>query len=89
MLGIKTSHLLQTTGEKTDFTYPSREIDKLTGFKTRNLLCVPIHSDKGIIGVTEMVNKKLVIYGARFFEEGSQILTKQKLESTVFLLLIG
>ncbi|XP_063691234.1 cAMP and cAMP-inhibited cGMP 3',5'-cyclic phosphodiesterase 10A-like, partial [Bolinopsis microptera] len=37
----------------------NKEIDKLTGFKTRNLLCIPIHSDKGIIGVTEMVNKKL------------------------------
>ena len=41
---------------------PNREIDKLTGFKTRNLLCIPIHSDKGIIGVTEMVNKKLVSF---------------------------
>ncbi len=35
------------------------EIDKITGFVTRNILCVPIKTFKGeIIGVAQMLNKK-------------------------------
>mmetsp|Transcript_131627 Transcript_131627/g.281451 ORF Transcript_131627/g.281451 Transcript_131627/m.281451 type:complete len:850 (+) Transcript_131627:75-2624(+) len=33
------------------------EIDRKTGFKTRNILCVPIKSRNGIIGVAELINK--------------------------------
>ncbi|RKY02458.1 hypothetical protein DRP77_07895 [Candidatus Poribacteria bacterium] len=32
-------------------------IDKITGFKTRNLLCVPIKLEGKVIGVLEVVNK--------------------------------
>jgi len=37
----------------------NREIDKQTGFKTRNMICTPIRTVKGeIIGVAQVLNKK-------------------------------
>ena len=34
------------------------EVDRLTGYKTRNILCLPITNVKGeCIGVTQMINK--------------------------------
>lgn len=37
----------------------NKEIDKITGFKTRNILCMPIRNLKGeIIGVFQLLNKK-------------------------------
>eukprot|EP00933_Yihiella_yeosuensis_P082873 TRINITY_DN96884_c0_g1_i1.p1 TRINITY_DN96884_c0_g1~~TRINITY_DN96884_c0_g1_i1.p1 ORF type:complete len:881 (+),score=143.70 TRINITY_DN96884_c0_g1_i1:50-2692(+) len=37
------------------------EVDRATGFKTRNILCVPIRASKaGIIGVAQLINK---VYG--------------------------
>eukprot|EP00727_Mastigamoeba_balamuthi_P002427 m51a1_g12181 hypothetical protein (975) ;mRNA; r:293-4272 len=54
-----------TTGEvqNIDDVYSDKrfntDIDKITGFKTRNIICVPIKSsDERIIGVTEIINKK-------------------------------
>lgn len=36
----------------------SDEIDKLTGYKTKSLLCMPIHNSDGeIIGVAQGINK--------------------------------
>lgn len=36
----------------------SDEIDKLTGYKTKSLLCMPIHNSDGeIIGVAQAINK--------------------------------
>jgi signal transduction histidine kinase len=35
-----------------------REIDKKSGFKTRNLLCVPLRVKERIIGVVEVVNRR-------------------------------
>lgn len=36
----------------------SDEIDKLTGYKTKSLLCMPIRSSDGeIIGVAQAINK--------------------------------
>ncbi|XP_019855662.1 PREDICTED: cGMP-dependent 3',5'-cyclic phosphodiesterase-like isoform X2 [Amphimedon queenslandica] len=40
-----------------------KEIDKTTGFVTRNLLCIPIMDQTGVVGVAQLVNKK----GGRFF----------------------
>jgi adenylate cyclase len=38
----------------------NREVDRQTGFKTRNILCVPItHRDGKIIGVTQVLNKSV------------------------------
>ncbi|MEE9497195.1 MAG: GAF domain-containing protein, partial [Desulfobacterales bacterium] len=34
-----------------------QEIDKLTGFKTRSVLCVPLFSQRKVIGVLEVLNK--------------------------------
>jgi putative methionine-R-sulfoxide reductase with GAF domain len=35
-----------------------QSVDKMTGFRTRNLVCVPIFNNRGeITGVTEMINK--------------------------------
>jgi class 3 adenylate cyclase/putative methionine-R-sulfoxide reductase with GAF domain len=34
------------------------DIDKRTGFKTKNLLCVPMISSGRVIGVVELINKK-------------------------------
>ncbi|MGD2272326.1 MAG: response regulator [Desulfobacterales bacterium] len=34
-----------------------QEIDKLTGFKTRSVLCVPLLSHNNVIGVLEVLNK--------------------------------
>jgi adenylate cyclase len=37
----------------------NREVDKQTGFKTRNMICTPIRTVKGeIIGVAQVLNKK-------------------------------
>ena len=34
----------------------SQEVDKATGFATRALLCVPLHTRHGVIGVVEFIN---------------------------------
>jgi len=33
------------------------EIDRLTGYETRSVLCVPLKLSRGVIGVTELLNK--------------------------------
>ena len=39
------------------------EIDKDTGYRTKNLLCMPVHNREGeIIGVTQAINKKTGIF---------------------------
>ncbi|VDK71405.1 unnamed protein product [Litomosoides sigmodontis] len=35
----------------------NREIDQKTGYKTRNILCMPIFIRKSVIGVVQMINK--------------------------------
>jgi cGMP-dependent 3',5'-cyclic phosphodiesterase len=35
-----------------------KEVDKSTGFVTRNILCIPIIDHSGVVGVAELVNKK-------------------------------
>jgi len=34
------------------------DIDTITGFKTRSILCVPLKTKSGIVGVIELLNKK-------------------------------
>ncbi|RJR20450.1 MAG: GAF domain-containing protein [Desulfobacteraceae bacterium] len=46
------------------------EIDQLTGFRTRSVLCVPIISQGRVIGVIEVLNK----IGGDFSEDDSEIL---------------
>lgn len=42
-----------------------REVDEVTGFKTRNVLCIPI-SDRGeLIGVLQLLNRKAGTFDAR------------------------
>ncbi|GCB69868.1 hypothetical protein scyTo_0008464 [Scyliorhinus torazame] len=49
------------------------EIDKLTGYKTKSLLCMPIrNSDGEIIGVAQAINKN--IGGAPFTEDDEKVL---------------
>jgi cAMP and cAMP-inhibited cGMP 3',5'-cyclic phosphodiesterase 10 len=33
------------------------EIDKKTGYHTKNILCMPISGKNGIIGVVQMINR--------------------------------
>jgi adenylate cyclase len=36
----------------------NKEVDKLTGYRTRNMLCMPLRDMRGkIIGVTQIINK--------------------------------
>ncbi|KAL5012133.1 hypothetical protein ScPMuIL_010684 [Solemya velum] len=48
----------QTVNIKDAYNDPrfNREIDKATGYKTRNILCMPIISKSEIVGVVQMVN---------------------------------
>ncbi|KAK1789665.1 hypothetical protein P4O66_014914, partial [Electrophorus voltai] len=51
----------------------SDEIDKLTGYKTKSLLCMPIrNSDGAIIGVAQAINKSPS--GALFTEDDEKVL---------------
>jgi adenylate cyclase len=37
----------------------SQEVDQKTGYRTRNILCVPMHNSEGVtIGVTQVINKR-------------------------------
>ena len=36
----------------------NRDIDKLTGFRTKNIICVPMKTQKAFVGVIEVLNKK-------------------------------
>ena len=38
------------------------EVDSITGFQTRSVLCVPLKMKAGIIGVVELLNKKEGVY---------------------------
>ncbi|KAJ8012731.1 hypothetical protein DPEC_G00045930 [Dallia pectoralis] len=51
----------------------SDEIDKLTGYKTKSLLCMPIHNSDGeIIGVAQAINRSPG--GALFTEDDEKVL---------------
>ncbi|XP_043922783.1 dual 3',5'-cyclic-AMP and -GMP phosphodiesterase 11A-like [Protopterus annectens] len=51
----------------------SDEIDKLTGYKTKSILCMPIHNSDGeIIGVVQAINKNPS--GAPFTEDNEKVL---------------
>ncbi|XP_056436301.1 dual 3',5'-cyclic-AMP and -GMP phosphodiesterase 11A [Gadus chalcogrammus] len=51
----------------------SDEIDKMTGYKTQSLLCMPIHNSDGeVIGVAQAINKSPG--GALFTEEDERVL---------------
>uniref|UniRef100_A0A8C1YTT4 Phosphodiesterase n=1 Tax=Cyprinus carpio TaxID=7962 RepID=A0A8C1YTT4_CYPCA len=51
----------------------SDEIDKLTGYKTKSLLCMPIHNSDGeVIGVAQAINKSPG--GALFTEDDEKVL---------------
>uniref|UniRef100_A0A3B3BEV8 Phosphodiesterase n=1 Tax=Oryzias melastigma TaxID=30732 RepID=A0A3B3BEV8_ORYME len=51
----------------------SDEIDKLTGYKTKSLLCMPIHNSDGeIIGVAQAINK--TSNGELFTEDDEKVL---------------
>ncbi|XP_019945560.1 dual 3',5'-cyclic-AMP and -GMP phosphodiesterase 11A [Paralichthys olivaceus] len=51
----------------------SDEIDKLTGYKTKSLLCMPIHNSDGeIIGVAQAINKNS--NGELFNEDDEKVL---------------
>lgn len=52
----------------------SDEIDKLTGYKTKSLLCMPIrNSDGEIIGVAQAINKSSS--GELFTEDDEKVIT--------------
>ncbi|XP_046854037.1 cGMP-dependent 3',5'-cyclic phosphodiesterase-like isoform X2 [Xenia sp. Carnegie-2017] len=44
---------------KDAYSHPKfcKDIDRKTGFKTRNILCFPIRDEKEVIGVGELINK--------------------------------
>lgn len=46
-----------------------KEIDKSTGFTTRNILCFPIKDNTGVIGIAELCNKIDDLYFSTFDEE--------------------
>lgn len=52
----------------------SDEIDKLTGYKTKSLLCMPIHNSDGeIIGVAQAINK--TSSGELFTEDDEKVIS--------------
>lgn len=52
----------------------SDEIDKLTGYKTKSLLCMPIrNSDGEIIGVAQAINKSSS--GELFTEDDEKVIS--------------
>ena len=55
-LVAKTGAVLNISDAYSDERF-SKRMDKLTGYKTRNLLCMPIRSHGEIIGVVQMINK--------------------------------
>ncbi len=54
-LATREPQIVQDVKDDTAFT---GKVDKASGFRTRNLLCVPMHNkDKEVIGVLEVLNK--------------------------------
>lgn len=50
----------------------NQEFDKRTGFKTRNMMCVPMIRKKDLVGVIQVINKK----DGSFFDEQDEDLFK-------------
>ena len=61
--------VLITNAQDDSRFYP--EIDKLSGFKTKAILCVPLKAKTRLIGVLEVINK---VDGTSFAEEDIQLL---------------
>ena len=62
--------LLIPDAEKDPRFYPG--IDKISGLKTKSILCVPLKAKSKLIGVLEVINKK---NGTQFTEEDSLLLS--------------
>ena len=60
-----------------------REIDKMTGYTTRNILCMPIISKGAVIGVVQMINKKTE--GIGFTVSGNKSLSQPLLDYVMTL----
>jgi cAMP and cAMP-inhibited cGMP 3',5'-cyclic phosphodiesterase 10 len=52
----KTGEVLNITDAYCDSRF-NRTIDKLTGYRTKTILCMPIFIRGNVIGVVQMVNK--------------------------------
>ena len=48
--------------------------DDKSGFKTRSILCVPMSVSGELIGVMEVLNKKVNVYGGKFSSDDQEIL---------------
>jgi adenylate cyclase len=60
----------------------NQEVDQKTGFRTRNILCVPMRTGEGeTIGVTQVINKK----AGPFTEADERILTSLSSQAAVAL----
>jgi len=65
----KQSVLIPNAQDDSKF-YP--EIDKISGFETKSILCVPLEAKTKLIGVLEVINK---VDGTSFTEEDIQLLS--------------
>lgn len=60
----------------------NREVDRQTGYKTKNMICTPIKTVKGeIIGVAQVLNKKK----GKFTDENLQLLDAMTMQAAVAL----
>lgn len=56
-----------------------REVDLLTQFQTRSVLCVPLHTQEKVLGVIEAVNKRQGSFG----EEDERLLTSLAAQAAI------
>ncbi|MDD5286427.1 MAG: GAF domain-containing protein [Desulfuromonadaceae bacterium] len=60
----------------------NREVDKQSGYKTRNMICTPIRTAKGeVIGVAQVLNKK----EKKFTREDLELLDAMTAQAAIFL----
>ena len=60
----------------------NREVDKQTGYKTRNMVCTPIRTAKGeIIGVAQVLNKR----EGKFIRDDLKLLDAMTTQAAIFL----
>ncbi len=67
---IENGNAVRVNDAKKDSRF-NAEIDKLTGYETTSVLCVPLRLSTGVIGALELVNKK----NDSFSEEDEELIT--------------
>ena len=79
-MGCENAQPLRVADTKSDERF-NADVDTVTGYETRSVLCVPLLIKKEVIGVIELLNKKEGFYS----EKDKELITYLSDQAAIFI----